>query len=446
MRLGAFFGAPTAYSPPSTPEDVSSGISSAASSRRSSIASVDVERPVMDTKAVKLPSSEFSGWILPFFPHEHTNVAPYNRFLKTDPIPTTETPELGQIHPVAVSDSRPFRDIFGPPKLRNKQIIPVRTLYEQIGAIKESPIDLTTVDQESAYFCFLRSTTYKILSFREDIRPSYQGTFTRAVPLAAAKKLSRDPVHRGLPLVDYDYDSEAEWEAPDVGDEDLEDEDEMSDEEDAADDMADFLDDQDEITRRRINSSDAEPISTGICWQDEMVSNVSGIDLTCYRMDVLHDDTYLPIDPLSSIHWSQPFKMTPLKGRLQPTEVDQQSPIMQPPRLPLGPVNSLNNSLLKKMIVGKPNLDDGHVQKENREPLSQNKAAGGKKPVKIITSDLLPAFKAAVSGSDLNKIALVEILKKQFPKCPKDAIKGTLEMIAVRQGAKEVDKRWVLIA
>ena len=57
---------------------------------------------------------------------------------------------------------------------------------------------------------------------------------------------------------------------------------------------------------------------------------------------------------------------------------------------------------------------------------------------------LLPSFKAAVVGSDLNKIALVEILKKQFPKCSKDAIKGTLETVAVRMGVKEADKRWVL--
>jgi chromatin assembly factor 1 subunit A len=40
----------------------------------------------------------------------------------------------------------------------------------------------------------------------------------------------------------------------------------------------------------------------------------------------------------------------------------------------------------------------------------------------------------------------VEILKKKFPSCSKDAIKGTLDSVAVRQGAKEVDKRWVLIA
>jgi chromatin assembly factor 1 subunit A len=162
-------------------------------------------------------------------------------------------------------------------------------------------------------------------------------------------------------------------------------------------------------------------------------------------MDVLHDDTRFPIDPYSNSHWSQPLKTTPLKGRIQSSDADQPLPAMQPPRLPLGPVNSQNN-LLKKMIVGKTSLDDGPVQKENREPLSQNQSAAGKKPVKTITSDLLPAFKAAVSGSDLNKIALVEILKKQFPKCPKEAIKGTLETIAVRQGAKEVDKRWVLIA
>jgi len=40
---------------------------------------------------------------------------------------------------------------------------------------------------------------------------------------------------------------------------------------------------------------------------------------------------------------------------------------------------------------------------------------------------------------------LVEILKKRFPKTPKDVIRDTLSAVAVRQGVKEADKRWVLI-
>jgi len=40
---------------------------------------------------------------------------------------------------------------------------------------------------------------------------------------------------------------------------------------------------------------------------------------------------------------------------------------------------------------------------------------------------------------------LIEVLKKKFPGRPAAAIKGTLETVAKRVGAKEVDKRWVIL-
>ena len=83
------------------------------------------------------------------------------------------------------------------------------------------------------------------------------------------------------------------------------------------------------------------------------------------------------------------------------------------------------------------------IKTENKS--TQSKANKSAKPLKLIDVSLLPAFKDAVSGSSLTKLGLVEILKQKFPKCPKDAIKNTLEAIAARQGTKEADKKWVLI-
>lgn len=57
----------------------------------------------------------------------------------------------------------------------------------------------------------------------------------------------------------------------------------------------------------------------------------------------------------------------------------------------------------------------------------------------------MPAFKQAISGSDLSKVGLIEVLKKKFPGKSGAAIKSTLELVAKRVGAKEADKRWVLI-
>lgn len=103
---------------------------------------------------------------------------------------------------------------------------------------------------------------------------------------------------------------------------------------------------------------------------------------------------------------------------------------MNPPRFPLmqRPVNGMLNTL-------NPSSDKAS------SPLSKP----AKPPKRQIPTELIPAFKAEVEGSDLTKLALVEHLKKRFPKLPKDAINNTLSAVAARVGAKEVDKRWVLV-
>jgi chromatin assembly factor 1 subunit A len=63
----------------------------------------------------------------------------------------------------------------------------------------------------------------------------------------------------------------------------------------------------------------------------------------------------------------------------------------------------------------------------------------------MLPADDIPKFKEAVQGSNLSKVGLIEVLKKQFPGRPAAAIKGTLEVLAKRVGAKEVDKRWVVV-
>lgn len=57
----------------------------------------------------------------------------------------------------------------------------------------------------------------------------------------------------------------------------------------------------------------------------------------------------------------------------------------------------------------------------------------------------MPAFKQEIEGSNLSKVGLIEVLKKKFPGRSGAMIKSTLEIVAKRVGAKEADKRWVLI-
>ncbi|KAL8847914.1 MAG: hypothetical protein Q9221_007045 [Calogaya cf. arnoldii] len=67
------------------------------------------------------------------------------------------------------------------------------------------------------------------------------------------------------------------------------------------------------------------------------------------------------------------------------------------------------------------------------------------KPLKrMVTPEIMDDFKRAVDGSDLTKVGLIEILKKQFPKQSKDAIKDTLGTIAERVGPNGKDRRWVV--
>lgn len=62
----------------------------------------------------------------------------------------------------------------------------------------------------------------------------------------------------------------------------------------------------------------------------------------------------------------------------------------------------------------------------------------------MVPPEILAAFKAEIEGSDQTKIAMIETLKKKFPKVPKDAITNTLSEVAQRVGPSQSEKRWVL--
>ncbi|ETN43967.1 uncharacterized protein HMPREF1541_10832 [Cyphellophora europaea CBS 101466] len=427
-RIGAFFNRPAAAStPPTTPDDVSVGVSS----RRSSIASIDMEKPEDQSSPTK-ENSEFSKWILPFFVMEHTELAPNNRFIHPN---EHQGPDLAWLK--GQNETVGPQRLFRPRNVHLRQAVPVKKMVAKVNGSEDEPIDLTAGYSGMAVSQSLRKVKYKVLHFREDIRPPYQGTYTRAVSPRSARKLSRNPTHRGLPETDYDYDSEAEWQEPEPDDEDLEGDDDLSEEEDAADEMDDFLDDEADTGKRLVATSDVEPISTGLCWEGQTDTAVAGFELGAYRMQLMHDNQCVPIDPYSSTHWNGPMKAD--KKSLDGAADTDSS--MQPPRVPLANVSV--NSSASPLLAFVKGAD--LKQKENASvAAARGRPRNPDKPLKTIPDDILPAFKTAIEGSDLNKIALVEILKKQFPKCSKDAIKGSLDQVAIRMGVKEAAKRWVL--
>ncbi|EXJ91844.1 hypothetical protein A1O3_00394 [Capronia epimyces CBS 606.96] len=429
-RIGAFFGRPTAAStPPASSDDASAG-----TSRRSSIASIDMEPCLTEIKTSKPPNTEFRNWILPFFVNEHMELAPFNRFHShTNPFNDEQVRLNQQITPEQIGTRFPKRR-------RMKRIKPVKKIVEEMNAATDAPVDSDRPTDD------LAGIPYKYFFFREDVRPAYQGTYTRAVSPRSARKIARNPSYRGLPDTDYDYDSEAEWQEPEEGDDDLMDEDEKSEDDDSDEDMDDFLDNEGEMVKRQALVGDMEPKSSGLCWEGADHRAENGFDLSRYRMDVLHDSTTFPIDPYSTIHWSEFGKTSPKKREGKTLPPTENGP-MQPPRLPLVAVDGNSGS-----VVAASNLlgfVSSHGQSENKvaapRSIAGTSAGGLGKPFKMVPRDLLPAFKDAVSGSDLTKAGMIEVLKKQFPKCSKDAIKNSLEAIAERRGAKEADKKWVLI-
>lgn len=112
----------------------------------------------------------------------------------------------------------------------------------------------------------LSNIPVKMVSFYEDVRPAYIGTVTSFNP-EELHKLARRPARRVLSKLNYEYDSEAEWEEEEG--EDLDDADDDEEDNEGDDEMADFLDDaEDAVAVRTAHLPEEEPKSTGICFEN----------------------------------------------------------------------------------------------------------------------------------------------------------------------------------
>ena len=378
----------------------------------------------------------------PFFVFDNADIAPANRFLGFKSL-VKEPEDLsflsGQAKDVKISSviqqfQRGYKAI-GSKRQRLRGHC-VRDLVDRINGTARLPIDLTSTKATNPA-ADLETVPMKFLSFKHllldyNVRPPYQGTFTRGVSSRSAVKIPRNPFHRGIPDTNYDYDSEAEWEPPQEGDEDIDLEDDASEDEADEGDMNDFLDDEGDVARRRAVVGEMEPVSSGVCWEGE-TSSCGKFSMQEFHMDVLDDSHQFPIDPHSTRYWLKPSKESPVKDETA------DGTNMQPPRLPLSSINVPNVFVKASSPSVKREGSNGTQSKPTAKSIPT-------KVTKTIPYDLLPAFKAAVSGSDMTKAGLIEVLKKQFPKCSKDAIKDTLSAVAVREGVKEADKKWVLVS
>ncbi|KAG8529729.1 uncharacterized protein KY384_005210 [Bacidia gigantensis] len=418
LKLNAFFGqsSGTRSSTASPAPDAQSQ----SSSRRNSTVG---ENPPNSTPR-KSQASDFEQAFPPFFVHANVCLAPCNRFSRDEEALAFVQRNLDASFTSSKESTETLkglrlRDSLSLPPQRKHECHKLRPSVKQIVANIEGGAQNPIILSEKGHAISkpadaLDSIPIKYLKFKEDVRPPYIGTFSRIIETPTATKLSRKPCSRNLPKVNYDYDSEAEWEDPGEG-EDLmsEGEEEPDDEDDG--DMEGFLDDEDTVdgknAKRRPLLGALEPLSTGLCW----IERVDGPDLSHYRMDMLTEEPRFPIDPYSTAYWQQPTPSKPVSST-----TSDRSTVMQPPRVPLNPITgqSMNKSTTTHTSV--------------------------KIPKRLVPNELMDDFRSAVTGSDLTKLGLVEQLKKKFPKQSKDVIKDTLDAIAERVGSKLADRKWVL--
>jgi chromatin assembly factor 1 subunit A len=356
--------------------------------------------------------SEYDKAFPPFFVKEHVTLAPPTHF-ECDEARLEQTRErldacLAQRLEKVPSLKRSFEDATHEPFAKRRKLgSQTATVKELISRINSEPstIDLTeSGTSKKDAFSLLETVPTKYLRYAEDVRPPYIGTYTKDPVGCSVQRLCRKPFTRALPGVNYDYDSEAEWEEPEEGDECGSDE-EDSELEDEDEDMAGFLDDDEDAPKRRNVMGDMDPVFTEIFWQEpkhrrgavEVSYGTSTLDLNSFRISALLVEATGPIDPFSTAYWRAP----------EPERLSDPTSMAPPPRLPLNPLLGTNTRL----------STDSGTGLTLKPPTSGGTAAPAPQKTKALAKpfppELLDDFKREIEGSDLSKIGLVEVLKKR---------------------------------
>lgn len=433
LRLNAFFVQPAVLSgtPSASPtHDTASPLKI----RRSSIAEIkEMENPQERSRSVSITPQkarlqDYKRQFPPFFLQSHTVLAPHSRFSRDEKGLEYAQKNIdegigrggGAVGPFNAYD---LLHLSLDSSQRFPRVHAVKDIIAKIHGSARNPIDLTESQFRRAIekpTDLLKTVPMKYLKFLEDYRPPYTGTFTKAQDRRAMSKLCRRPFSRELPDTDYGYDSEAEWEEPGEG-EDLNSEgEEEAGEDEEENEMEGFLDDEEnEAVKKRPQLGDLEPTCSGICWEDlenegSKLANLDVLDLSLFKLDILMGKTsmlhlipvlthienpQLPIDPYSTSYWKPDTSMNSL-GALPHVK----GTLMEPPRIPLNPINRQNTLL-------NPSVAATGIKTADSDVNAPMKPAKG--PKRLIPLELLDEFRKAVDGNELTKLGLLEVLKKQ---------------------------------
>lgn len=222
--------------------------------------------------------SEYEALFKPFFVKENVKLANYphefdeeTREAKSRIVSEyVEGKREGALLPLS---DNPLEVLQIPYRCRRGRVYPSvrKIMAEYHGSSSSMPVDLTTESQNTQTrhtLEALRAVPVKSFKFREDVRPPYVGTISGLPPgVTSLRKIAVHPTARSVPSLNYDYDSEAEWQEEDG--EDVEDLDDEEDDAENDEDMEDFLDDSEDVgPSRLVFSGGMEPESTGLCWEN----------------------------------------------------------------------------------------------------------------------------------------------------------------------------------
>lgn len=349
-------------------------------------------------------TSDYRKYFLPFYLPSHSKLAPNQFILRSDAETEAAMSDFdailankdGQARlPEALSHPRNARSTLEP------RVSDVITAIQ--GGLPSVP---GYTDDARRPQDILENVLMRHLQFAEDVRPPYFGSYTKITDTRQATKLARSPFSRIRTDTNYDYDSEAEWDEPEEG-EDIGSDcgDDEAESVDSGGEMDAFLDDDDDAGRPKPRQPLAElvPICTNMNWEDahgKTSANDAPFDLGTMRLEWLLDLPNQAINPYSTSYWEEekaPTTLSTGNGTVEKAEV-RSNPWAKPMAPPAKPDEST--------IIGAAQGLKGPIMAV-KKPRAQKSSAP-----KLI-GESLEQFKDAVDGSNLSKAELTKALKER---------------------------------
>ncbi|KAJ3087877.1 Chromatin assembly factor 1, subunit A, partial [Quaeritorhiza haematococci] len=286
-------------------------------------------------------------------------------------------------------------------------------------------------EEDEDPFATVRGLKWKLLQFAENYRPAYYGTWRKRSKIINGRRpFAKDPV-----LLDYDVDSEEEWEEEDPGEE-LCSEDENDDEEgmdvEEDEDQDEFLvphgylsDDErggEDADDEEENHGEERKKDTGAKGKEPRRRRILQPLVPVIVGPIFHNDTEEEPVQMSS-------RLVNLFDNLEVRVILQTpgpiNPFQVPTRKPIEPTTSSN-------ISGSAKTQLGHVSATPGTGPA-NVVSGGSSKKMAFPDSQLHELAQAIQGSSQGMTKMVDMLKEKFPNVSKTQLEIKIKEIAVKE-------------